>query len=195
MTKQDYESLDAIGANLTGKIVLTRYGWSFRGLKVSLKLFTQCPGLDISRSKVQRNEVLLEFSYTLTLEMMVMSRLQTVMRLIRTDPLATQHPYNVEVFSIFPYTLETQLRPDIHLTKTQNGRKAQTYRRYLAYLSHGAMDTDSSRPLAMCIWTRRMRQVLACSAAKSARAKLGWSIVVGSIFLRLYGSPRSEKII
>ena len=33
--KQDYEHLDAIGANLTGKIVLTRYGRLFRGLKVT----------------------------------------------------------------------------------------------------------------------------------------------------------------
>ena len=32
---QDYDNLDAIGANLTGKIVLARYGKVFRGLKVA----------------------------------------------------------------------------------------------------------------------------------------------------------------
>jgi N-acetylated-alpha-linked acidic dipeptidase len=30
---EDYEALLAIGANLTGKIVLARYGGNFRGLK------------------------------------------------------------------------------------------------------------------------------------------------------------------
>lgn len=136
-------------------------------------LYATYAGLHLSRSKVQRNEVPLEFSYTLTLEMMVMSPLQMGMHLIHTDPLATQHPYNVEVSSIFPYTLETQLHPGILLTKTQIGRKVQTSRRYLACLSHGAMHSDSSRPLVMCIWTRGIRQAPACSVGKSVRAKLG----------------------
>ena len=33
---QDYDELVSIGANLTGKIVITRYGRLFRGLKVAL---------------------------------------------------------------------------------------------------------------------------------------------------------------
>ncbi|KAK2466075.1 hypothetical protein APHAL10511_001717 [Amanita phalloides] len=32
--KEDYDNLDAVGTNLTGKIVLTRYGRVYRGLKV-----------------------------------------------------------------------------------------------------------------------------------------------------------------
>lgn len=34
--KEDYDELVAKGANFTGKIVITRYGAIFRGLKVSL---------------------------------------------------------------------------------------------------------------------------------------------------------------
>lgn len=33
-TKEDYDALEAAGTNLTGKIVITRYGGIFRGLKV-----------------------------------------------------------------------------------------------------------------------------------------------------------------
>lgn len=37
-TKEDYEKLVAMGVDLTGKIVLARYGGIFRGLKVSTSL-------------------------------------------------------------------------------------------------------------------------------------------------------------
>lgn len=37
-TKEDYDKLVAMGVDLTGKIILTRYGAIFRGLKVSSSL-------------------------------------------------------------------------------------------------------------------------------------------------------------
>jgi N-acetylated-alpha-linked acidic dipeptidase len=37
-TKEDYDQLDAMGVDLAGKIVLARYGSTFRGLKVSCAL-------------------------------------------------------------------------------------------------------------------------------------------------------------
>ena len=43
-TKEDYDDLVATGVNVTGKIVITRYGGIFRGLKVSRVLyFTSFP--------------------------------------------------------------------------------------------------------------------------------------------------------
>lgn len=38
-TKDDYDKLVEAGVDLTGKIILTRYGANFRGLKVSLTVF------------------------------------------------------------------------------------------------------------------------------------------------------------
>ena len=35
-TKEDYDNLRATGVNVTGKIVITRYGAIFRGLKVGV---------------------------------------------------------------------------------------------------------------------------------------------------------------
>ena len=35
-TKEDYDNLRATGVNVTGKIVITRYGAIFRGLKVGI---------------------------------------------------------------------------------------------------------------------------------------------------------------
>lgn len=40
---QDYAELLAAGANLTGKIVIVRYGSLYRGLKVRLVSFTGPP--------------------------------------------------------------------------------------------------------------------------------------------------------
>lgn len=40
--KQDYDDLEAKGVDLNGKIVITRYGGIFRGLKVSTRRVHQC---------------------------------------------------------------------------------------------------------------------------------------------------------
>jgi N-acetylated-alpha-linked acidic dipeptidase len=57
-TQEDYETLDAKGIDLTGKIVIARYGKIFRGLKVRLNVFVlllQCsiatPGQRRSRER------------------------------------------------------------------------------------------------------------------------------------------------
>ena len=75
---------------------------------------------------------------------MVMLRLPMAMSLILTDLLATRQLYNGAVSNTFPSTPETQQHPGTLLTKAQNERKVQIYRRFLAYLSHGAMHTDFS---------------------------------------------------
>jgi len=52
---QDYEELVSQGVNFTGKIVITRYGVIFRGLKVSYGVIPstlQIP--EFFRSKVQK---------------------------------------------------------------------------------------------------------------------------------------------
>ena len=62
-TKDDYDKLVAMGVDLTGKIVLARYGANFRGLKVS-NVRTSFPfevELVFSRSKVPKNLVQPEF--------------------------------------------------------------------------------------------------------------------------------------
>ena len=41
-TKEDFDQLVAAGANLTGKIVITRYGANFRGLKVCHMIKFKC---------------------------------------------------------------------------------------------------------------------------------------------------------
>ena len=72
-TQDDYQELLAKGTNFTGKVVLTRYGGIFRGLKVSEREEFQksSPMLRLRRSREQKSLVLLGCSYTQTLVMTV----------------------------------------------------------------------------------------------------------------------------
>lgn len=71
--QEDYEELLAKGTNFTGKIVLTRYGGIFRGLKVNhipLSVANWYSIVPRCRSKEHKNLVLSACSYILTLATM-----------------------------------------------------------------------------------------------------------------------------
>jgi N-acetylated-alpha-linked acidic dipeptidase len=60
-TKKDFDDLVATGVNFTGKIVISRYGRNFRGLKVDVPAFVTglitketCPHLGKARSGTRR---------------------------------------------------------------------------------------------------------------------------------------------
>lgn len=149
--KEDYDELVAHGANLTGKIIIARYGANFRGLKVRVYFLVA----DISdadcRLKLLKNSVLPVCSS-------ILIHGTTAMLLSRTNT----HPTLRVHHEIQPQSKEeacnsylpTQVTPrpqDIRLTRMQSAPKAQTSPRFPAYQYHGITESDYWKKLVSCI--------------------------------------------
>lgn len=140
-TKEDYDLLVSKGANLTGKIVLVRYGGLFRGLKVSsLFLFLVSHYLSYhtrththngltpirpSRSSKPKNSAPPPSSSTLTRATTAPSPPQTGTRPTPRAPRATRRPSSAAASSTSRCTQETPRRLARRPTRTRRAQRAR----------------------------------------------------------------------
>lgn len=137
----------AQGVNFTGKIVLTRYGGIFRGLKVRSyspdRRNDEPWSLIWPRSKEHKSLEPLGSSSIPTLATTDTSQKITAISLIPMALQETPRRSNVEVFNTFHCILVTLPRQVILRMSIPSGRKVSTSRRSPVYLSRGPMQRFS----------------------------------------------------
>lgn len=173
---EDYRELIAQGVNLTGKIVIARYGRIFRGLKVVFFFYKTFSNPTSRRSKVPKNWGQLVRSSTLIHATMDMSPLQMIILPIPLVLLETQPLSNVEAYNFSQYTLVTRPLRDILHMKMRNAPKGQIFRGFLVYQFRGRMRRDSSRKFLIFIY--QLQRERNCSVVNPARIVFVWLITV-----------------
>ena len=157
---EDYTELIAQGTNLTGKIVIARYGRIFRGLKVISSLSRNIPNLTSYRSKVLKNWARWVSSFTQIRAMMVMSPSQTIILPILLALHVIHHLFSVEACSICQFIQEIRLRQAIQHMRMRIALKDSTFPRSLVCLFHGRMRRDFSRRFPAFMPQLRMERKL-----------------------------------